>query len=225
MVLGIYLINKPVGITSHDVIYKLRKITGEKTIGHAGTLDPMASGLLIVAIGRKFTKQIDQFKNLDKTYEAIVILGASSTTDDSEGDKTEVSKKEPELSEVLSALEKIKDWDEQLPPKFSAKKIKGQTAYNLARKGKKVDLKSVPVKIYDIENIIYNYPSVSFVCAVSSGTYIRSIARDLGEVLGVGGYLSSLVRGRIGEYRLDDAGDLGAIITTKDLERYKIDYE
>lgn len=222
---GFFLINKPVGITSHDVIYRLRKVVSEKTIGHAGTLDPNASGLLIVAIGRKFTKQIDNFKNLDKIYNAEVTLGQNSPTDDTEGELVFVSSDKPTELVVQKSLNILSNKTEQIPPQFSAKKIKGKTAYSLARLGKKMDLASVKVKIYKIDLLNYEYPKINFRCEVSSGTYIRSIARDLGKILNTGGHLSGLVRESIGKYSLKNSIDINHVVNKSDLYDYKINYE
>ena len=231
---GIYLINKPKGITSHDVVNYLRKITGEKTIGHAGTLDPLASGLMIVAIGREFTKKISKYSKLDKEYTAEATLGATSTTYDAEGiirhpelvsgspaqipdhvRNDEIIKHSQE--EVDRVLQGFVGSHDQMPPIFSAKKIGGQKAYDLARQGKAVDLKAVPVTITEIKLLDYRYPLIKFSAQVSSGTYIRSLVHDIGQKLGTGAYMSGLVRNSIGEYQLDQATDLYQIKSVTDL--------
>jgi len=255
---GIYLINKPKGITSHDVVGYLRKITDEKTIGHAGTLDPLASGLMIVAIGREFTKRISEFSKLDKEYMAEATLGATSTTYDAEGEITitrhfglssrhsgesrecgttpesynnksirswtsqDDGLVKPSLAEIESILQSFVGEQEQMPPIFSAKKIKGQKAYDLARQGKPVDLKAVPVIIYQTELIDYQYPILKFRVKVSSGTYIRSLVHDLGQKLGLGAYMSGLIRTSIGNYDLVRAIDLHQISSLADLTNAKI---
>src|SRR3989344_3494850 len=154
---GIFLINKPTGMTSHDVIDFLRKVTGEQTIGHAGTLDPAASGLLIVAVSREFTKKLNQYLKLDKEYIASIELGKVSTTYDSEGEIADTALvvgrqqvQTPSQREIGSTIDKFLGNYKQLPPAFSAKKIRGKKAYELARKGKDVDLKPVPVTIHTI---------------------------------------------------------------------------
>lgn len=258
---GIYLISKPKGITSHDVVDYLRKVTGEKTIGHAGTLDPLATGLMIVAIGREFTKKISQFSKLDKEYVAEATLGATSTTYDAEGvvissrhpgptdrrsssdsgsrprfrlplgqrparaggggrnDREEIREDSsiPNVEKIESVLQNYIGQQNQMPPIFSAKKIKGQKAYDLARQGKEVELKAVPVNIYDIKLINYQYPILKFSTKVSSGTYIRSLVHDIGQKLGAGAYMSGLIRTAIGNYQLTQAIDLQQIKSLSDL--------
>ena len=211
---GVILIDKPIGWTSFDVVAKirgdLRRITGNKKIkvGHAGTLDPMATGLLVVLAGN-MTKQQDSFMKKDKVYEAEVTLGARSDTDDGEGvlvstgydvRSTKIGKEE-----IAEALNTFVGEIEQMPPQYSAIKLNGQKAYEIARKGEKAELKLRKVTINSIENIEVNGNLVRFSCHVSSGTYIRSLARDLGEKLGCGGYLSALRRTSIGEYSVDEA--------------------
>lgn len=219
---GYFSINKPIGITSHDVISKLRRVTGEKTIGHAGTLDPVASGLLIVAIGREYTKNIRQFVGLSKEYEAEILLGKSSTTYDSEGQLTDISSMIPTSEDVLGVLRQFVGKLQQIPPAYSAKKIKGKKAYELARQGREFELKAVSVEIYNIDLENYSYPRLTIKTLVSSGTYIRSLANDIGEALGTGAYLSQLKRTRIGEFHVSSAVDLEKIKTAEDLLPFSI---
>lgn len=219
---GIFLISKPIGITSHDAVSYLRKITKEQKIGHAGTLDPLASGLLIIAIGREFTKQLDKFRGLDKKYNAKIKLGEISTTYDADGDMTSVSNLKPSLKKIESVLKDFKGKYSQMPPIFSAKKIKGQKAYNLARSGKKVELQPKEIVIHEIELLDYSYPYLNLDTVVSSGTYIRSLAHDIGQKLAVGAYLLELTRTHIGNYRLKNAVDLNLIHSLNDLENVKI---
>lgn len=222
-VAGLFLIDKPIGITSHAVVDRLRRITGERTIGHAGTLDPLASGLLLVAIGREFTKQLGQFGGLDKTYDATIILGQESATYDREGELTPVSDREPDEAEIEKTLQSFVGSHQQLPPIFSAKKIKGESAHRLARQGKAVELRPVPIKIKRIEPTDYRYPEVSLTVEVSAGTYIRSLAHDIGEHLNTGAYLSHLRRTRIGDFSIERAIGLDEIKSPKDLEKARID--
>ncbi|MBN2585170.1 tRNA pseudouridine(55) synthase TruB [Patescibacteria group bacterium] len=219
---GFFLIDKPVGPTSHDVVDVLRRVTGERTIGHAGTLDPLASGLLVLAVTREFTKQVDKFKSLDKVYRAEITLGKDSSTYDSEGELTAVSDREPSDSEIKNVLKTFIGQTEQLPPIFSAKKIGGQSAHKLARQGEAVELKPSPVEVYDIELIDYRYPRVEFTTRVSPGTYIRSLAHDIGKELGVGAYLSNLCRVRIGEFSVIQAIKLDEIKSITDLEKARV---
>jgi len=200
---GIILINKPAGITSHDVISQLRRLTGIKKIGHAGTLDPLATGVLICAIGRESTKRLHEFQKLDKEYEAKVRLDGVSDTYDAEGEIRQLSIDKPPTERLIKKcvqgfIGKIM----QTPPIFSAKKIKGQPAYRLARKGQAVKLLPVEIEVYSIEILDYKWPLLSLKISCSTGTYIRSLANDIGEKLGVGGYLTNLVRTKIGSLGL-----------------------
>lgn len=207
---GILLINKPRGWTSHDVVAKvrgvLRKETGKKKIkvGHAGTLDPQATGLLIILVG-KYCKSAQEFLKLDKTYEVEVMLGQTSTTDDQEGEKTHVSTKKPTKEEVKKVVEQFIGEIMQMPPQFSAIKVDGKRAYSQARAGKEVKLEPRKVTVNKISDIDYDYPHIRFVTDVSSGTYIRSLARDIGQKLEVGAYMSALKRTRIAKYELKNA--------------------
>ena len=198
---GFILINKPVGLTSHDVVNQLRRITGVKKIGHAGTLDPFASGLLIVAIGREATREIDKFVKLDKEYLAVLRLGAVSDTYDPEG-KIEIKSNQvpPTESEVSAVLKKFLGEQEQIPPMFSAKKINGKKLYELARQGKVVERQPNKIKIYNLEIVNYCWPELSLKINCSSGTYIRSLGNDIGEKLSCGAYVAKLERVKIGEY-------------------------
>ena len=206
---GILLLDKPLGWSSYDTIRKLKSALwreGEKLpkIGHAGTLDPLATGLLTILIG-KYTKRQDEFMKQDKTYEAELTLGSTSSTDDEEGEKAAVSDKIPSIVEVRSVLDSFVGEVIQRPPAFSAVKIGGQRAYKLARAGKEVKTKERQVTIHSIDSVEYGYPKLAFTVKVSSGTYIRSLARDIGEQLGTGAYLSALRRTRVGELKVEDA--------------------
>jgi tRNA pseudouridine55 synthase len=201
-----YLINKEKGCASFKNISILRKVLNMKKIGFAGTLDPMASGLLILASG-KATKFLDAFHSLDKVYEARIELGKTSDTFDAEGIiKTKEIKKEPNEKEITKLLEKKFTGEiMQTPPIFSAKKINGQKAYNLARNNKEVKLKSVKITINKIKILKYNYPYLDLKINCSKGTYIRSIANDLGKKLKTGGMLVKLIRTDIGPFSLEDS--------------------
>lgn len=202
---GFLLVDKSAGWTSHDVVAKLRGITGIRRIGHAGTLDPLATGLLVLGVGRA-TKQLSEIAAGDKTYLATVRLGAISTTDDAEGEIVSVSfQRKPESKDVKQALQSFTGRHMQLPPAYSAIKTGGRKHYELARAGKDVPREPRPVTVYEIEPISYTWPEVSFRCRVSKGTYIRSLARDLGEKLSTGGYLTALRRETVGRFRLEDA--------------------
>lgn len=201
---GLLLVNKPIGITSFDIIRQLRRTIGERKMGHAGTLDPLASGLMLILVGTA-TKQASSLSGLDKRYQAQITLGATSTTGDNEGDKTPVSDTVPSQSEVLAALAQLTGAIQQTPSVYSAIKIDGQEAYKRARAGETVEMPTRQVTIYENRLVSYDYPIIELDSLVSSGTYIRSLAADLGEILGTGAYLSGLVRTEVGQYSLDDA--------------------
>ena len=210
--LGFILINKPIGITSHDVVNKLREITRIKKIGHSGTLDPFADGLLILAIGREFTKKLFNFQKKDKEYIATLKLGAVSDSFDKEGKISEIKiKKIPTKKEIENVLNTFLGEIEQMPPIFSAKKIKGKKAYQLARKGVRVDLKPQKVKIYKISLLDYRFPFLKIKINCSYGTYIRSLANELGEKLGCGAYLENLTRTKIGDFSIKNAIELSKL--------------
>jgi len=209
----ILLINKPKGWTSHDVVAKLRGVLGIKKIGHAGTLDPLATGLLIILVGKK-TKEADNFLKLDKEYIAEIKLGAVSNTYDGEGTiAVKSSKAKVARAHIEKVIEKFVGEVLQTPPIFSAIKIKGQPAYKLARKGKEVKLKPRKIKIYDIEILDYCWPDLKIKVKCGSGTYIRSLANDIGQALGTGGYLFALTRTKIGEFDLKDSKNIEEIKT------------
>ena len=216
---GYILINKPSGPTSHDIIDSLRKITAIKKIGHAGTLDPFASGLLIVAIGREATRGISKFVKLDKEYAATLHLGATTDTYDREGVRNQElgirpahakasADKKLELGEIEKVLEKFIGKQKQVPPMYSAKKVKGKKLYELARKGVEIKREPVDIEIKKLEIIDYEWPILKSKCRVSSGTYIRSLAHDIGEALGCGAYLEELVRTAIGEYLVKQSKEI-----------------
>lgn len=200
---GIFGVWKPKGPTSHDVIDELRRITGIKTIGHAGTLDPLASGVLVVAIGKENTKKIAESVNTEKEYVAKVKLGFESATDDEEGPKTEInSSLVPTLQQIEQILPNFIGEILQTPPNYSAIRIKGNQLYKLARRGKtpKETPAPRPVSIKSIEIIEYKYPYLTLDITTGKGAYIRAIARDLGRQLKTGGYLAGLERTRVGEF-------------------------
>lgn len=201
----VLLINKPLQWTSFDVVNKLRYKLKMKKIGHAGTLDPLATGLLIICTG-KFTKRIEEFMGLEKEYTGKFVLGQTTPSYDLE---TEVSKAKdishitPEM--IFDATKPLTGTISQLPPAHSAIRIGGKRAYEFARKGQEVELKPREVEVREFEITSIQLPQVSFRISCSKGTYIRSMARDFGELLGVGAYMSELCRTRIGSYELKDA--------------------
>jgi len=211
---GLILVNKPSGMTSHDVVNTARRAFGIKRIGHAGTLDPMATGLLILGIG-KATKKLGSITGSSKTYTAEITLGATSTTDDKEGVLEKSENTQPTAEQVQNALEKFTGEIMQTPPIFSAIKINGQRAYKIARRGETIKMEPRKITIHKIELVSYKYPLLEIKTDVSSGTYIRSLARDIGQELKTGAYLSGLERTSIGEYKLQDAVELEKIKEAK----------
>ena len=202
----IIAIHKPKGPTSHDIVAQIRKITGEKKVGHAGTLDPLASGVLVVGIGREGTKQLRHIVEKEKEYLATILLGATSITDDAEGEKTAIDvATPPSEATVRETLKHFVGTIQQVPPQYSAGKISGKEAYKYARAGQHVTLGAGTVDIFSIEFLEYAWPIVRCRVVTGPGVYIRSLARDLGERLGTGGYLADLERTRVGQYTLEDA--------------------
>lgn len=202
---GIHLINKPRGRSSFSMVAQVRRISGIKKVGHAGTLDPEAEGLLVVLVGKDYTKQSDKFLKLDKTYEFEVKLGENSSTGDEEGTKTKISSNKPTRTEIEATVSKFVGKISQTPPQYSAIKINGQRAYKSAQKGIKVDIQPREINIYSLNIVSYKYPLLSLRADVGSGTYIRSLAEDIGRELKTGGYCTKIVRTRIGESYLKDA--------------------
>lgn len=199
------LIDKHAEWTSFKVVYELRKIIGVKKIGHAGTLDPSATGLLILCTGKK-TKEISKYQELKKTYSGIILLGKSTPSMDLE---TEVIEELPYQDitedEIITAKEELTGKIEQIPPMYSAVKFKGENLYKLARKGKTVERKPRQVTVYSFVLIDIKLPEIHFEIQCSKGTYIRVIADDLGKKLGCGAVLSALRRTNIGHYSVDSA--------------------
>ncbi len=210
---GTLLVDKDLSWTSFDVVAKLRNQFHVKKIGHAGTLDPLATGLLILCLG-KDTKTIESYQNMSKEYIAEIKLGATTATDDSEGEEQNITDSRHLTKENIEiAIAAFVGKIEQIPPIFSAKKVNGKRAYKLARENKEVELTASLVEIYSIDILEINLPIVKIKVACSKGTYIRSLARDIGQKLGVGGYLSSLRRTRIGEFSAEDAFKVPEIIS------------
>jgi tRNA pseudouridine55 synthase len=203
---GIFAVYKPKGPSSFDIIRKLKKQLGEKRIGHAGTLDPLASGILVVAVGRENTKKLPREVKKEKEYVAEIKLGEMSTTDDGEGEKQKIAfGKKPNREELEAALKKFIGKIKQTPPAFSAVKVKGRRAYSMARKGERLELAPREVMIKSIELLSFNFPLLKLRVVTGPGVYIRSLTRDIGEALGAGAYLANLERVRVGEFTKDDA--------------------
>ena len=202
MILNIY---KPKGITSFGVVKKIRKIVGEKKVGHGGTLDPFAEGVLIIGTGSN-TKDLKKITDTNKTYTTSIKLGKTTNTLDPEGDVIE-KKKIPRLNEskINKVLESFLGSSLQIPPMFSAKKIGGVKLYELARKNIIVDRSPTQIKISDINLINFNETNIVFTVSCSKGTYIRVLGKEIAEKLGTVGYLNSLIRTRVGEYFINDS--------------------
>lgn len=209
---GIILIDKPAEMTSFGVVARVRRVLTNQAqkkvkVGHTGTLDPFATGLMILVIGKE-CKNAGHYTKLDKVYEATIQLGHTSTTGDPEGELTAVSDTVPSLKHVQEALTAFTGEITQRPPIFSAIKINGQRAYKLARNGEEVEIPLRTITIHSLELIDYTYPELKIRTHVSSGTYIRTLASDIGEMLGTGAYTTQLRRIRIADYDIVDAQTL-----------------
>lgn len=202
---GMLLVDKPQGCTSHDVVDFIRKKFGFKKVGHAGTLDPMATGLLIILIG-KYTKHSNQFLNCDKGYDATMTLGAVSDTGDAWGTIKECdTEKKITLKDIEDTFNKFTGPMEQAVPAYSAKKIKGKKLYELARKGIEVKTEPKKIIIHSLEITGVTLPRVSFRVSCSKGTYVRQLCMDIGASLGCGAYLSELRRTHSGKFLINEA--------------------
>ncbi len=224
------LVDKPSGWTSFDVVAKIRggirKRYQEKGIkptkrqlkvGHTGTLDPFATGLLVILLGDACSRT-NEFVKLDKVYEATIELGKTSTTGDPEGEITKISDLRPEIEEIVAVLKQFDGEITQTPPVYSAIKINGERAYKLAREGKVVDMPERKTTIYELELLDYAYPSVTFRTHVSSGTYIRTLAEDIGKALGTGAYCTALRRTQIANMSVTEAQTVDAILSDIQLD-------
>lgn len=210
--MGVLVIDKPIGLTSMDVCRRVRwrLVRGgapkRVKVGHGGTLDPLATGVLVVLVG-KATKLCDEVMAGRKRYETTIDLSAFSSTDDLEGEKTSVSRArgEPRVEEIVQACAGLTGEIMQKPPAFSAIKIDGQRAYDMARRGEAVEMAARPVMVHSIELVSYEWPKVTLAIECGKGTYIRSIARDLGLALSTGGHLTALRRTMVGRWDLSQA--------------------
>ncbi len=213
---GIVPCNKPAGKTSFSLIAAARRRTGIQKIGHAGTLDPFATGVMILLIGRDFTRQSGTFLNHDKEYEATVHLGIETTTYDPEGETIAENAYIPPLGQIEEALGFFQGTIQQIPPMFSAKKVGGKKLYELARKGVEIERQPATVTL-TTTLLAYTYPYLQLRISCSKGTYIRSIAHDLGVILKTGAHLCTLTRTRSGPYTLADCFD-GSLLYSSSLE-------
>lgn len=206
---GMQLVDKPAGITSFGVVARVRRQLSQQLgkkakVGHTGTLDPFATGLMIIVTGKE-CRNAGKYSKLDKEYEATITLGVTSSTGDPEGELSQVSTYQPTKEAVEAALKPFIGEITQRPPMYSAIKINGQRAYDLARKGAVVEMPERQITIYSLELLDYTYPEIRIRVHVSSGTYIRTLAEDIGKLLETGAYCSQLRRTKVGEWSVADA--------------------
>lgn len=209
---GTILIDKPANMTSFGVVARVRRVLtqhhGRKVkVGHTGTLDPFATGLMIIVVGKE-CKNAESYSKLDKVYEATIRLGQTSTTGDPEGEIIDAYSKVPSDEEIQATLEKFTGEIVQQPPIYSAIKIDGERAYKLARAGKTIEMPKRTITVFSLECTNYTYPNLKVTAHVSSGTYIRTLAEDIGRVLGTGAYCSELRRTAIRDWKVTDAQTL-----------------
>jgi tRNA pseudouridine55 synthase len=207
---GLLVIDKPVGPTSHDVVGRVRRLVGARRVGHAGTLDPLASGVLLVCVGGA-TRFVEYLVGLDKVYAAIVRLGQTTTTYDAEGEVTAERPVTVTADEIAGALDAFRGTIRQRVPPYSAVKRGGQPLYKLARRGETIDLPEREVTIHALALFAYEPPLLTLRVACSSGTYIRSLAHDLGQVLECGGHVTALRRTAVGRFTLGDSVGLDSL--------------
>ena len=222
---GIINFNKPVGITSAKALYRVRSITGQKKSGHAGTLDPGASGVLVLCLG-KATKLVESIMDQPKVYRAVARLDLTSDSYDSDGVVRTIEPSNiPNRDTIIQTCRSFEGETQQVPPEISAVKIDGQPAYKRARRNQPVRLKPRPVHIYWIHIHRYDRPELDFELACGRGTYIRSFIRDLGECLGTGGCLTTLLRTRVGPFVVENAWTLDTLQSSNDSTNYLIDLD
>ena len=209
---NIFAVYKPSGMTSHHVVNLVRRATGVKRVGHGGTLDPLAEGVLVIAVGRENTKKLDTYTKGGKEYEAEITLGITSTTDDGDGDKTIVDVHTPPTTDrIRDVLKQFEGEILQTPPIYSSIKIQGKPAHRRVRRGEVVELEPRKAIIKNVKLHSYHYPTLTISVETGPGVYIRSLARDIGKSLGTGGYLSKLVRTRVGEFTLENSHSIEEI--------------
>ena len=202
---GLLNLNKPRGWSSRQGVDAVKRLVRPAKTGHAGTLDPLASGVLVIGVGAA-TRLLQYVQRMGKSYTATFLLGRTSDTEDLEGQVVELDRPpQPSEAQVRAAAAALVGTIRQRPPAFSALRVEGQRAYKLARKGKPVNLASREVQVYELEVVDYDYPRLALRVRCGSGTYVRSLGRDLAESLGTGGVMSSLVRTAIGSFRIEDA--------------------
>ena len=216
---GIVIIDKPAGWTSQDVVSKLRGVLKTRRIGHGGTLDPMATGVLPVFVGRA-TRGVEFFEHADKTYEAVLQLGITTDTEDTTGTVLEEKPVCVTETELLSVLEQFRGEISQIPPMYSAIKVGGQKLYDLARKGKEVERKSRTITIFKLECLEFSGNQAKILVHCSKGTYIRTLCKDIGAALGCGGCMAALRRVQAGDYTIDQAVSLQTLVEAENPESY-----
>lgn len=207
---GVVVVDKPQGLTSHDVVGAARRMLREKRIGHTGTLDPLATGVLPLACGRA-TRLVRFLSAADKTYEATIHFGVTTDTYDVTGEETSRSERQPQTADLERAVSSLSGRYEQRPPAYSAKKVGGRRAYELAREDQPVELRPVPVNVSSVEILGFTGDRVTIALTCSAGFYVRSFAHELGERLGTGACLEELRRTRSGDFTLDGAATLDAL--------------
>lgn len=213
---SILLIDKPAGMTSFGVVARVRRRLSQELgkkakVGHTGTLDPFATGLMIIVTGKECRNAM-QYSKLDKVYEATIRLGQTSTTGDPEGEIVDVDGPRPTREQVSAVLAQFTGEITQLPPIYSAIKINGQRAYDLARKGIDVEMPERQVTVYSLDLVDYSYPEIKIRVHVSSGTYIRTLAQDIGETLGSAAYCTQLRRTKVADFSVEDALQLDSVM-------------
>lgn len=216
---GIVIVDKPSGWTSQDVAARLRRVFGTRRIGHGGTLDPMATGVLPVFVGRA-TRAVEFFEHAEKTYEAVLRLGVATDTEDITG--TVLSRQTVAVTRdaLEAALSQFRGEIEQVPPMYSALKVNGQTLYSLARAGIEVERKPRPVTIFELSCLDFSGETAALRIRCSKGTYIRTLCKDIGQALGCGGCMESLRRTAAGAYAIEEAVPLGTLLDSAEPERY-----
>ena len=216
---GIVIVDKPAGWTSQDVVSKLRGVFKTRRIGHGGTLDPMATGVLPVFVGRA-TRGVEFFEHAEKTYEAVLQLGISTDTEDMTG--TVLEEKPVAVTEpaFLEALQQFRGEIQQIPPMYSALKVNGQKLYDLARQGKEVERKSRTITIFRLERLEFSGSTARLLVHCSKGTYIRTLCKDIGNALGCGGCMAALRRVQAGAYTIEQAVSLQTLVESEQPEQY-----
>jgi len=221
---GIVIVDKPQGWTSQDVVSKLRGVFKTKRIGHGGTLDPMATGVLPVFVGRA-TRGVEFFEHAEKTYETVLQLGVTTDTEDTTGTVLEEKPVAVTEEQLLAVLEQFRGEIDQIPPMYSALKVNGQKLYDLARQGKQVERKSRRITIFQLECLSFDGNTVKLLVHCSKGTYIRTLCKDIGQALGCGGCMAALRRVKAGEYAIEHAVSLQTLVEAENPESYLADVD